>query len=335
MRDFKQFYGIYMALFWAIIAPSLSKAANDCLPFGDRGVILEGSQQVVDYKSVFLSCLDSKDKKLFVLRQFQLNGVESALVLDPDNLKTQLTSSTCLQNCRELTDNEYASSVYGRIHSESVSPPFPLQNDGITTGLSNKVQIAVTIDMCPSKKGISQNVYDKLKEQAIKNKKAFPVGIALTKKWMNTYPKHFRWLKEQVLDGVFDVLWINHSDTHPYKSGVALNKNFLLSKNVDFTSEVLGTEISFIEAGITPSLFFRFPGLVSSQELIENLADWGLIPLGSNVWLAKGEKPQKSKSIILIHGNRNEPEGETIFLNYVETKSADIAWASLLNLLGI
>ena len=33
-----------------------------------------------------------------------------------------------------------------------------------------------------------------------------------------------------------------------------------------------------------------------------------LIPLGANAWIAKNEPIQKG-SIILIHGNKNEPQG--------------------------
>ncbi len=125
---------------------------------------------------------------------------------------------------------------------------------------------------------------------------------------------------------------INHSATHPYRKNQPLEQNFLLSPGTNFTDEVLGTEISLIRAGVTPSIFFRFPGLVSSREQIMTLANWGLVALGSNAWLAKGEKA-KAGSVILIHGNQNEPAGETLLLNYVESKTADIVWASITELL--
>ncbi len=60
--------------------------------------------------------------------------------------------------------------------------------------------------------------------------------------------------------------------------------------------------------GFIPSPFFRFPGLVSDRQLIENLRDLHLIPVGSNAWLAKGESPQMG-SVILVHANGNEPDG--------------------------
>jgi hypothetical protein len=71
---------------------------------------------------------------------------------------------------------------------------------------------------------------------------------------------------------------------------------------------------------------------VSSREQILTLGNWGLIALGSNAWLAKGARA-RAGSVILIHGNQNEPTGEDLFLNYVESKTADIAWASITELL--
>ena len=75
-----------------------------------------------------------------------------------------------------------------------------------------------------------------------------------------------------------------------------------------FMDEVLSPERLLLERDITPSPFFRFPGLVSDRRLIESLRDLYLIPVGSNAWLAKGESPQAG-SVILVHANGNEPEG--------------------------
>lgn len=56
------------------------------------------------------------------------------------------------------------------------------------------------------------------------------------------------------------------------------------------------------------SVFFRAPGLVTDTKLLNQLSIDGLILVGSDAWLAKGEGPQ-SGSIILIHGNGNKPQG--------------------------
>ena len=50
---------------------------------------------------------------------------------------------------------------------------------------------------------------------------------------------------------------------------------------------------------------------------IQYVADLGLITLGSNAWLRKGEEPNFG-SIILIHGNKNEVIGEQKLMDYIK-----------------
>ena len=76
-----------------------------------------------------------------------------------------------------------------------------------------------------------------------------------------------------------------------------------------------------VSYNIAPSPFFRFPGLVSDQTLIEKLKDFGFIPLGINAWLAKGEKVQDG-SFILVQGNSNEKA--VIDLNYANATKTKI-----------
>jgi hypothetical protein len=45
--------------------------------------------------------------------------------------------------------------------------------------------------------------------------------------------------------------------------------------------------------------------------------DYGLIPLGSDSWIAKNQFP-KNGSIVLLHGNGNETVGITMFLNWIK-----------------
>lgn len=307
-------------------------AATSCLPFGTLDVHSQSQHSVQNYSTTFLDC-QYNNKKVFALRQMSLNSKNTALVVDANTLETRLIDSSCL-SCSSMTSSSYMQSSYGNLLDAAMSAPYPLQNDGITSGNSSQKMVAATIDMCPSQKGISQNVYDRLITLATTTGTSIPVGIAMTKKWLEKYPTHFNWLKQQHIQQKLKILWINHSANHYYNKNLSLSQNFLLAPNTDFENEVFSTEIALIRSGTTPSVFFRFPGLVSSQDLIEKLGDWGLAALGSNAWLAKGENAQNRNSIILIHGNRNEPTGETLFLNYVEQKSSDIAWASLLDILN-
>lgn len=47
------------------------------------------------------------------------------------------------------------------------------------------------------------------------------------------------------------------------------------------------------------------------------LKSFGLIPLGSNCWLAKGEKVTNG-AFILVHGNSNEPEEIKIIMPIID-----------------
>ena len=65
------------------------------------------------------------------------------------------------------------------------------------------------------------------------------------------------------------------------------------------------TEQILLECGQTLFVFFRFPGLISNPLLLKK---YGLIPLAADAWLAKNE-PIRPGSVILVHGNGNEPLG--------------------------
>ena len=62
--------------------------------------------------------------------------------------------------------------------------------------------------------------------------------------------------------------WVNHSFHHRTDKHLPLNKNFLLEPGTDIETEVLGTEAKMLENGIVPSVFFRFPGLVSDKRFL-------------------------------------------------------------------
>jgi len=98
----------------------------------------------------------------------------------------------------------------------------------------------------------------------------------------------------------------------------------LLEPGTDINYEVLETEKAMLKNGLLPSVFFRFPGLVSDQQLVDKIVGFGLIPIGSDAWLAKGQLP-KSGSIVLIHGNGNEPIGVDDFIKLLKSKTRAIA----------
>jgi hypothetical protein len=71
--------------------------------------------------------------------------------------------------------------------------------------------------------------------------------------------------------------------------------------------------------------------LVANEAALSITQELGLIPLGSNAWLNKGEKPQPG-SIVLIHGNGNEPRGVHLFMKALEQKKLSEPFRELLDL---
>ena len=115
------------------------------------------------------------------------------------------------------------------------------------------------------------------------------------------------------------ITWVNHTYNHHYDPKAPLNENFILSPGTDINFEILGTEIALLQHGLLPSVFFRFPGLVSNNKAVTAVTDFGIIPIGSDAWLAKGQQAANG-SIVLIHGNGNEPLGVKDFIKLLQTE---------------
>jgi hypothetical protein len=58
---------------------------------------------------------------------------------------------------------------------------------------------------------------------------------------------------------------------------------------------------------------------IGGARIVESLH---LVVVGSDAWLAKGQQP-KPGSAILIHGNRNEPMGVKLMLEWVARQKKD------------
>lgn len=289
--------------------------ASKCHPYGDIGVAPGQGHSVQSYQEDYQSCVFS-NRRVFKIRSFLLLGRLSTIIVDPDSMLTEIIDLQCLDQCVNLGPQEVANSRYGRWLNHSNRGPYPTQNDGITSSPSRGGEVALTIDMCPSSKGISRNVFRALQTVSQSENRPIPVGVAMTSRWIQRHPQLMEELKKSQRERQLQITWINHSSNHRYSRRVKVSENFLRLPGTDLREEVLGNERALIEAGVTPSIYFRFPGLVSSQSLVERITDFGLLILGTDAWLAKGEKPH-SGSIILIHGNRNEPVGEERFIEYL------------------
>jgi len=199
-----------------------------------------------------------------------------------------------------------------------------IQDAGIERGVPKEAGISLTADLCPSHRPLDRIIFTDIFNGLGKVERPVPIALSVTGIWMRQHPQDLEWLKELEQKREIKITWINHSFNHRVSKTRPLKENFLLEPGTDISYEVLETEKAMLNNGMMPSVFFRFPGLVSDQQLVTRITDFGLIPIGTDAWLAKGQQPQAG-SIVLIHGNGNEPVGVQDFIKLLQSKTKSIA----------
>lgn len=259
-----------------------------------------------------------------VLRSFEQGGSRWLLLLDPELLVTRVEP-----------DQGEPSVERGWPELESINTPWiearlaaeqhaaSLQDSGLTHLLPRQSGLVLTVDLCPSTKHFDLRLVKRLLEVVEPKEKPVPLAFAVSGVWLEEHPDDLAAL--QKLDGRdLAITWVNHSMHHRYNPALPLQRNFLLEAGTNLASEVLDAEVAMLSRGLTPSVFFRFPGLVSEPTLITFVAALGLIPVGSDAWLAKGQHA-KNGSIVLVHGNGNEPRGVDDFLHLLDQERRAIS----------
>jgi hypothetical protein len=271
---------------------------------------LQGPAAVVDYRPVLKACVAADGRKAVAIREMTVAGQKLALLADPEGLTTRLERAACW-TCSEMSEAELMSTRMGRAVDESAEAPGLirrgfLQNAGLTHG--EAAGDFLTGDLCPSKRPLDRTFFARLETASPRA----PIALSISGLWLTHHFADFRWLVDQRNSGALDILWVDHTYHHPYRRKLPDAANFLLTKGVDPDTEILDTERLLIANGETPSLFFRFPGLVSSDPLMQAVSRFHLVTLGADAWLAKGQQPGKG-SIVLVHPNGNEPKGLALF----------------------
>lgn len=229
-----------------------------------------------------------------LLRHFEDDGVSKYLAVNVDTLETSVRKSSFYTRYHCDARN----SSYDRLKEKVLEKSSTLHNAGVSHFESDGY--VVSVDMCPSSKPRYET---ELFQQLFDENHTF--AVAISAHWAKQHSKDFH-----ILAANQDkITWINHTHSHPYKRGIKIDKNFMLLDGVVLKDEITLNEIYLLKSGCIPSIFFRFPGLVSTPSLVKDVVNmFGLIVLGSDAWLAKGETI-KNGSLVLLHGNKNEPLG--------------------------
>ncbi|MBI5562980.1 MAG: polysaccharide deacetylase [Deltaproteobacteria bacterium] len=282
----------------------------------------EAPSRITGYQPVFKPFYDKDKKVKIAIRAFMRDGRASYLVLDPyrfENLVEPGTPDFSNSPPKKI----WESTPFIKALYRYAAPAEGLENQGITSAETRVKGVFLTADMCPSKREFDKGFFEKTAALARPGGLPVPVAVMITGRWLEGHGTEFQWLLDEEKSGRLALTWVNHSYTHPYSRFAGEDENFLLTPGVDFEKEALSTEALLLESGVVPAPFFRYPGLISSAGLQKRLRSLTLIPIGANAWLAKGEAP-KDGSIILVHGNGNEPAGIKAVLSFYDWKKDDI-----------
>lgn len=262
-----------------------------------------------------------------ILRRFENRGKEYYLLVNPQTLQTKVNESSSYQ-VKPMTLAQartfFSRTPYQKAISKAEKQSVNIQDAGIERGLPSETGISLTADLCPSHRPLDRRIFTTMFTEFKQVERPAPIALSVSGLWILHHQADLEWLKQLRNQGEIRITWVNHSYNHKVSKNAPLKENFLLEPGTDINYEVLATEQLMLKNGLVPSVFFRFPGLVSDQQLVYKITDFGLIPIGSDAWLAKGQQPN-SGSIVLIHGNGNEPVGVEDFIKLLQSKTKQIA----------
>jgi len=282
--------------------------------------------KITDYE-VYYGWASHYPQDWLIMRSFVNNGKNYYLLVDPQTLKTKIDEPN-FYKVKPMTWDEartfFKNTPYMRAITKAEKRSVNLQDAGIEAGMPKLTGISLTADLCPSRHPLDRRIFTEIFTEFQKVERPAPIALSITGVWMRQHPADLEWLKKLQANNDIRITWINHSYNHRVSPTAPLKENFLLEPGTNIEYEVLETEKAMLKNGLMPSVFFRFPGLVSDQRLVFEITDFGLIPIGSDAWLAKGQKANAG-SIVLIHANGNEPVGVNDFIALLHKKAGAIA----------
>ena len=273
--------------------------------------------RVRDYQPVFRQCRDAAGSAgsatRLAIRHMEIDGNGMVLIVDPETLATRLERDQDLA-CADTDETAQQGTRYIKAVRVVAAPrpgaagalPDVIANGGLLRGAGEGAFISG--DLCPSRRPLDRAFLERL--EALQS--PLPLALAVSGLWLKRHQADFAWLQAQQRTGALQITWVDHSYSHPYVQGRPIADNFLLMAGVDMRAEILETERLLIANGQTPSVFFRFPGLIANAALMRVVGDYHLIVLGAGAWLARTPRA-RSGDIILVHPNGNEPAGLEIF----------------------
>ena len=277
-----------------------------------------------DYHPI-LGWVNVQGQSWLALRAWQASGPH-VLAVNPLTAQTQVLplkappSQTWSEVLATARQKNLLSGLYFRLRSQALREASPWDNAGIRQWPSRRRGAWLSFDLCPSSRPLDRWVFRDLLAMQPKNT-ALPVFLEVSGRWMATHVQDLAWLYRREAQKQLDITWVSHGEFHPYNPRVPWRQTFDLTPGLNFEQEVLGPEKRLLAGGQLPSVWYRFPGLISDSAHVHQLLAWGLIPLASGAWLNKGD-PLREHDIVLVHGNGNEERGLELLMAWTRHHQA-------------
>lgn len=281
------------------------------------------AQNAISNYTVCIGKASYANTDFILLRKFKQRNKTKFLAVAVYSLNTSILDSAevkfSLSYWQQLK-SIYSNTPFIKALIDVEAKSFLIQDAGVTHGYPSEKGITLTVDLCPSHKPLDRSIFNSVINAFAGIEKPVPLGLSISGRFLLNHEDDMQWINKLQRDNLIKVTWINHTYSHYYDPKVPLTENFLLKPGTNIHSEVLKLEQLMLEKDMLPSVFFRFPGLVSDSAIVKQIITLGLIPIGSDAWLAKGNQA-KNGSIVLIHGNGNEPVGVKDFISLIKNKS--------------
>lgn len=170
--------------------------------------------------------------------------------------------------------------------------------------------VSLTVDLCWSLRRFEGDFFRSLPQLARQREQDVHAAVFVSGRWLQQHPTEMEALIDLDQQPGVQLTWGLHSWAHPKAAGF-LN---------DFSPEQLREdtfqlERSLLQWGIVPTVYYRFPGLIHDRTRLEEVLRLDLFPVDCESWIAllgsshPYAHPVTDGSIILVHGNGNEPKG--------------------------
>lgn len=250
-------------------------------------------------------------------RQFIMGGVPHTLVTETsESLHSYVLESAALDaaSTEAPTDETFLGKTFARLGELAET------RDGLYHGNRADLQesVAVTIDFCWSLRAWETDFMHFITDNTTGTLPRH-ITLLMSGRWIEQHPEEMARLIALEHNPNVELTWAQHSFDHP-KEGAFMNAWSPRALQQD----TLRLESLMLDWGIVPSVYYRFPGLIHDSARLHAAVDLTMIALDCDSWVSSMDSDRaptrrlaRHGSILLLHGNGNEPKGITRMLRWI------------------